>query len=157
LKVYQLLPPSSGWKSKLSFLLTFAGFLFCLLSHYEDWGTMFVYEVDVHLQDCNGVTAQMVTIPFIGGHLYLSVKKWKVKLPLCLINYAPCHEDVWGSGGIAPQFLTSALDRGERSVPTPLCSQGDNWVGDWVGPRTSLDAVEYRNISCLYWELNPSP
>jgi hypothetical protein len=26
------------------------------------------------------------------------------------------HEDIWGSGGIAPPFLTSALDEGEWSV-----------------------------------------
>jgi hypothetical protein len=26
------------------------------------------------------------------------------------------HKDVFGSGGIAPKFFTSALDEGERSV-----------------------------------------
>jgi hypothetical protein len=30
----------------------------------------------------------------------------KVKLSLCLINEALRHEDIWGSGGIAPPFLT---------------------------------------------------
>jgi hypothetical protein len=25
---------------------------------------------------------------------------------LCLINLSPCHEDIYGSGGIAPPFLT---------------------------------------------------
>jgi hypothetical protein len=29
-------------------------------------------------------------------------------LSLCLINYTPKHEDVWGSRGVAPSFLTSA-------------------------------------------------
>jgi hypothetical protein len=29
------------------------------------------------------------------------------------------------------------------------------WVGDWVGPKAVLDAVEYRNISCPYRESNP--
>jgi hypothetical protein len=29
------------------------------------------------------------------------------------------NEDVWGSGGIAPPFLTSALDEGEWSVSDP--------------------------------------
>jgi hypothetical protein len=38
----------------------------------------------------------------------------KVKLSLCC--QAQCHLDIWGSGGIAPPFLTLALDRGERSV-----------------------------------------
>jgi hypothetical protein len=38
----------------------------------------------------------------------------KVKLALSLINSAPLHEDtIWGSGGIAPPFLTSALDADE--------------------------------------------
>jgi hypothetical protein len=41
------------------------------------------------------------------------VSEVKVKLPPCLINYAQCHEGVWGSGCIAPPFLTSALDGGE--------------------------------------------
>jgi hypothetical protein len=35
--------------------------------------------------------------------------KVQIKLSLCLIYYAPRHEDVWGSGGIAPVFSTSAL------------------------------------------------
>jgi hypothetical protein len=29
----------------------------------------------------------------------------KVKLSLCLINQAPCHEDVWRSGCLDPRFL----------------------------------------------------
>jgi hypothetical protein len=33
-----------------------------------------------------------------------------VDLCLYLINYAPRHEDIWGSGGIAGQFLISTLD-----------------------------------------------
>jgi hypothetical protein len=36
----------------------------------------------------------------------------KVQLSLCLINKAPNHEEIWGSGGMAPPFLTSALDGG---------------------------------------------
>jgi hypothetical protein len=37
----------------------------------------------------------------------------EVKLSLYLINEALCHEDIRGSGGIAPAFLTLALDGGE--------------------------------------------
>jgi hypothetical protein len=33
-------------------------------------------------------------------------------MSLCLINSALWREDIWGSGGIAPPFLTSALDGG---------------------------------------------
>jgi hypothetical protein len=42
------------------------------------------------------------------------------KLCLCLINEASRHKDVWGSEGIAPPFLTSALDGGEWSYPCHL-------------------------------------
>jgi hypothetical protein len=34
----------------------------------------------------------------------------KVKLPLCLINYAPGHEDISGSRDIAPPFFNPELD-----------------------------------------------
>jgi hypothetical protein len=54
----------------------------------------------------------------------------------------------WGSGGIAPPFLTSALDGGVWSASGP-CSftPGErapvtHSIGDCVGPRTGLDVVE---------------
>jgi hypothetical protein len=49
----------------------------------------------------------------------------------------------WGSGGIAP-FLTSALGGCDT-----------HWVGGWVGPIASFDAVEWRKISCPCQELIP--
>jgi hypothetical protein len=42
--------------------------------------------------------------------------KVQVKLSLWLINYTALHEEVWGSGGIAPPFLTSLIDGGEWSA-----------------------------------------
>jgi hypothetical protein len=57
-----------------------------------------------------------------------------------------------GSGGIAPIFLTSALDRGERSPSWPfLFVPGErapraHWIGGWVGPTAELNAVEKRQI-----------
>jgi hypothetical protein len=42
----------------------------------------------------------------------------KVKLSLCLIKYAPRHEDVWRSGDIVLPFF-SALDGGEWSASCP--------------------------------------
>jgi hypothetical protein len=42
--------------------------------------------------------------------------KPKIKLSLCLINSTPCHEDVWGSGGMAPPFLTSTRHGGKWSA-----------------------------------------
>jgi hypothetical protein len=38
------------------------------------------------------------------------------KLSLGIIHSEPRHEDVWGSGGVPPQFLTLVLDRGEWSA-----------------------------------------
>jgi hypothetical protein len=58
----------------------------------------------------------------------------------------------WGSEGIAPPFLTSALDGGERSVSRPVRvsprerASGTHWIGGWVGPRTGRDAMEQRTI-----------
>jgi hypothetical protein len=53
----------------------------------------------------------------------------------------------WGSGGIAPLFLTLALDGGEWSTShssrfTLEGAPGTHWIGGWVGPKASLDAVE---------------
>jgi hypothetical protein len=57
-----------------------------------------------------------------------------------------------GGGGIAPPFLTSALDRGgwsasrlgrftaEEIVP------GTDWLGGWDGPRTGLETTEKRKL-----------
>jgi hypothetical protein len=72
----------------------------------------------------------------------------KENLPLCLINWAPNHENVWGSGGIAPPFLTSTQIWGEwsASLPAHFTTQervpSAHWIGDWVDPKSSLDAME---------------
>jgi hypothetical protein len=60
--------------------------------------------------------------------------------------------NIWGSGGIAPPFLTSALDGGEWSASSHCLfipeerAPGTHWIGGWVGPRAGLDAVETRKI-----------
>jgi hypothetical protein len=52
------------------------------------------------------------------------------------------------SGGVAPVFLTSALDGGEWSASrTGRFTLGERaagiyWIGGWVGLRTGLDDVE---------------
>jgi hypothetical protein len=52
-----------------------------------------------------------------------------------------------GGGGIAPAFLTSALDGGERSASrtsrfTPReIAPGTHWIGEWEGPLTNVDVV----------------
>jgi hypothetical protein len=72
----------------------------------------------------------------------------KVKVKLSLL--ASRHEYVWESGGIAPPFLTSALDGGEQSASCPDRERapGTHWIRGRVGPRASLDTLEKRNISC---------
>jgi hypothetical protein len=58
---------------------------------------------------------------------------------------------VWGSGGVATPFLTSALDGDEWSTLRPgrftpgETAFGTHWVGGWVDPRGGLDAMEKRN------------
>jgi hypothetical protein len=61
----------------------------------------------------------------------------------------------WGSGGIAPPFLTSVLDGDDcsASCPGPFTpigrAPGTNWLGDWVGHRTGQDKVKTRKIMPL--------
>jgi hypothetical protein len=59
----------------------------------------------------------------------------KVKLFLCLINYARRHDEVWGSGGRVPLFLTSVLDGGEWPVSRSgrwETTHGTHFIGGWV-------------------------
>jgi hypothetical protein len=53
----------------------------------------------------------------------------------------PCYEDVWGSGGIAPTFLISALDGGEWSASHPGTDSNH-------GNFTSLSCVLDRLSLC---------
>jgi hypothetical protein len=68
-------------------------------------------------------------------------------MSLCLINYALRHEDIWGKGGVAPPFSTSAVDGGDSSGSLPCRfmpeerAPGTHWIRGWVGPRASLNAL----------------
>jgi hypothetical protein len=67
----------------------------------------------------------------------------------------------WGSGGIAPCILTSAIAGGEWSASRPgrftptERTPGTHWIGGWVGPRAVLDTVVKRKIPSPHQELNP--
>jgi hypothetical protein len=62
-------------------------------------------------------------------------------MSLCLINSALRHENIGGSGGIAPSFLASALQRGEWSASRP--SLFTSWEIDSGTNRIAgQDAVE---------------
>jgi hypothetical protein len=76
----------------------------------------------------------------------------KCKLVPVLNSWTICHKAVWRSGGIAPPFLTPALDGGEWWA-SPSCrftpldkDSATHWIGGWLGPRAGLDAVEKRKI-----------
>jgi hypothetical protein len=84
----------------------------------------------------------------------------KVKLSLCLINYTPYHENVWGSGRIVLSFLISALGTGgwsasrpDRFIPRERAPTG-HCTGDCVGPRTGMDVMEKKLYPC--GESNPA-
>jgi hypothetical protein len=56
----------------------------------------------------------------------------------------------WGSGGIAPPFLTSALDGGEWSASRPYRftpgerAPGTHWIGGWLGLSRSARCGEEK-------------
>jgi hypothetical protein len=79
--------------------------------------------------------------------------KWgKVKLSMCLTNWALCHKGVRGSGCIDPIFFTLALASVEWSASRPgrftpgERAPGTHWIGDWVDPRIGLDDMEKRKF-----------
>jgi hypothetical protein len=87
-------------------------------------------------------------------HLFLTIKHNKnnkeAKLSLCLIKHHGMK--TYGGGGVAPPFLTSALDGSEWSASRPCRftpgerAPGTHWIGCWVGLSPGLDAVEKRKI-----------
>jgi hypothetical protein len=86
-------------------------------------------------------------------NLFLCKTKYHAMKMYPVLNYAPCHEDALGSGGIVPSILN--LDTKWRRVVSltlrPLYLWGrsplTHWTGGWVGPRASLDLVAKRKKS----------
>jgi hypothetical protein len=97
-----------AWKEMESF---HAGFLLSLFFQPWRWRRNVPPKRRLTLNGLHGVTSQKMVL-FITTAVRTSKK---VKFSLCLIILALCHEDVWGSGGIASPFLTSALYGGEWS------------------------------------------
>jgi hypothetical protein len=84
----------------------------------------------------------------------------KSKVALCSINQAPRNEDRCGSGGIAPSFLTSALDGDQLSAScngrftTREASPGTHWMK--VGESQSrFGSFGEEKISYLCRESKP--
>jgi hypothetical protein len=59
-----------------------------------------------------------------------------------VLNYAPSHEDIWQSRGIAPPFLTSALAGCDWSASWPCCFNprkrcpSTHWTGGFGGSQS---------------------
>jgi hypothetical protein len=86
----------------------------------------------------------------------------KVKLSMCLTNYAPHHEGVWRSGCIDPHFLDLGISWRwvDSSTARPLYPRGkspwyplDRWLGGSQsrfgrrGEEKILDSTEIRNLT----------
>jgi hypothetical protein len=62
---------------------------------------------------------------------------------------------MWGTGGIAPPLLSSAVDEGEWSASRPChltpgkIAPVTHWIGIVVGTRADLDAAEKRKFLTL--------
>jgi hypothetical protein len=69
---------------------------------------------------------------------------------------------MWTSGGIAPPFLTSALDEGEWWASRPCRftpgerAPGTHRIGDWVGPTAGLDDVKRKIVPLPRFKPRPS-
>jgi hypothetical protein len=81
-----------------------------------------------------------------------------LKLSLCLIIKHNAMKTSGGGGGgegIAPPFLTAALDGDEWSASRPCRftpgekAPGTHWIGRWVGLRVGPDDVEKRKFLTL--------
>ena len=81
---------------------------------------------------------------------------WKLNLYLC----EPLK--VLGVDEVKPHSLLAlVLVGGDCSASHRDCcnpkkrAPGTPWIGGRVGPRTSMDILQRRKISCLAWESNP--
>jgi hypothetical protein len=67
----------------------------------------------------------------------------------------------WGSGGIAPLILDLSTRWGEWSTSYPSHftprerAPGTPWIGGWVDPKASLDAMMKRKVHSPCQDLNP--
>jgi hypothetical protein len=100
---------------------------------------------------------------FLGRSMHLIKVALNVLNVLCFNFYcseqvhriwALCHEYIWGSGGIVPLFLNSALGGGEWLASCPCCSTprerspSTHEIGGCVGPRAWQFHVIYYLLSC---------
>jgi hypothetical protein len=81
----------------------------------------------------------------------LCFNKYHATKTYLLLNYTPHHEDIQGSGGIAPHILnlnTRQVDRSEWSASCPghfttgERAPGISWIGGWVEFKT--EGMEFK-------------
>jgi hypothetical protein len=78
-----------------------------------------------------------------------------------LLNYAPRHEGMWGSGDIAPLIRNLGTRWGwvVSFTRRPLYPQGKasvtHLIGDWVGRRVDVDAMAKRKIAAFLGSRTP--
>jgi hypothetical protein len=100
----------------------------CLLCHY-DYSVQLDYKFQIDGSILMLMLCQYILERKEQNFMYCKIqnqvtyvlRQKKVKLSLCLNNYALCHDDVLGSGGIASPFLISVPDEGEWSASWPSC------------------------------------
>jgi len=65
------------------------------------------------------------------------------------VNVLHAMKTYMGSEGITPHifnFGTRMMSFTSRSFYSQRSSTGTDWIGDWVGPRASLDLVAKRKV-----------
>jgi hypothetical protein len=78
--------------------------------------------VETELLNTVQMNFRLREVALVRGFHRTSEAFWSEKVEgkvVRVLNYAPRHEGVWGSGGVAPPFLTSALNVGELSGTRP--------------------------------------
>jgi hypothetical protein len=123
------------------------------------------------LSEHNELNGNLVVVHFSTWRLCLCIrlslvvkgKRLRVKselVPVLQLSTTPRRR----TAGVKVQFhafLTSALDGGEWSASLPgrftprERASGSHWIGAWLGPRASLDAVVKRKITSPCGESNP--
>jgi hypothetical protein len=82
-------------------------------------------------------------------------------VPVLFLTEHQATKTKWRTGAQLHIFLTVALDEGEWSASRPgrfspkERAPSTHWIGSWVGPRASLDAVVKKKILSCCEDSNP--
>jgi hypothetical protein len=90
----------------------------------------------------------VTTVQHLGLTKYGNIDNYIKSKVVLVFNQVQQHEDVWGSGGIAPSILnlgngwTQAVSFTHRSLYPRRRAPDTHWIGGWVSSRAGLDVVE---------------